>query len=78
MLKTKRNACDAAFKLKAIGLAIEKVVYFINQRGLFVNSFFFQFSGCGLYTGTLNRLKLTVLAPFVWSEKELWSHANFS
>ena len=38
-------------------------VWLINQCGLFVDKIkiFEKLSGCGLYTGALNRLKITVI-----------------
>ena len=38
-------------------------VQFINQCGLYVDKIkiFFKNSGCGLYTGVLNRPKITVV-----------------
>lgn len=55
MPNTRQNDYDTAFKLHIFAAC--KPVQHICEKV----EFFFKFSGCGVYTGLLNRQKFTVL-----------------
>ena len=68
MAKTQRNAYDAAFKLKAMDLAVGKGNR-AAARELGLNESMIrrwkqqrEFSGCGLYSGALNSPEITVVS----------------
>ena len=66
MAKTQRNAYDAAFKLKPIDLAVGKGnraaarEHGLNEPMIRRWKQQREFSGCGLYSGVLKHLRLTV------------------